>query len=167
MLCLVDNYLAVSNHQERMLDTKLGIGMKKLNQSASAIFNKLVEGLDQVGDAKKIDNAPGCFMAVHVDYIWKNKHGRHYAIGHHYIQEGDVMNDPEMVFLASVAGIFPMSFQQDNLGLYQVAILAEDNASLRYAPKLQASLTIFTNDWMENIRQQQNLNISAPDAPAP
>lgn len=141
--------------------------MKKLKPSASAVFNKLAEGLKDVGDAKKIDNAPGCFMAVHIDYIWKNEHGRHYAVAHHYIQEGDVMNDPEIVFLANPSGVFPMSFQQDNLGLYQVAITAHDGEPVHYAPELQASLTSFANEWMENIHQQQSLDISGPDAPAP
>ena len=75
--------------------------MKNLNQKATKVFMLLVDGLKEPGDAKKIDNTNGAFMTVHVELIHQNEHGRHYSIAHYYEQNGDLMRDPDVVFLLS------------------------------------------------------------------
>lgn len=136
--------------------------MKHLTQSAAQVFRILVEGLKNPGDARKIDNADGAFMAVHVDFIHANEHGQHFAIAHHYLQQGDVMNDPEMVFLLTTADnqVYPLTFRQDGgLPIDQVAATADDGESIRFNQKLQSDLTSFANMWMKNIKEQQGLNV--------
>lgn len=51
-------------------------------------------------------------------------------------------------------GVFPMTYQQDNLGLYQKAAWW-DHDQLRFRPKLQADLAKFANQWTTNIKEQQ------------
>ena len=134
--------------------------MKQLNQQATKVFNILVEGMKRPGDGKKIDNADGAFMAVHVDFIHANEHGQHFAIAHHYLQHGDVMNDPEMVFLLATADnqVYPLTFRQDGgLPINQVAATADDGESIRSNQKLQDDLVSFANMWMKNIKEQQGL----------
>jgi len=139
--------------------------MKSLNAEAYAVFHKLIEGLDDLGDARKIDNTDGAFMPVHVDFLWQNKHGRVFAVAHHYIQNGDVMQDPDMTFLVTEQGIYPLTFQQDNLAIYQEAAGIENGQFVTYDAKLQADLAAFADQWMMNIKVQQDLK--AGDAPNP
>ena len=50
--------------------------MMKLNTRAYRILTeKLMAGLTNVGDSRKIDNAAGAFMAACVDIIGKNQCG--------------------------------------------------------------------------------------------
>lgn len=133
--------------------------MKSLNTNARAVFHSLIKGLEQPGDAKKIDNTDGAFMPVHVDFVWQNEHGRIFSVAHNYIQNGDVMADPDMTFLVTDQGIYPMTFQQDNLAFYQEAIGVEEEQVIVYDSKTQADLASFANDWMGNIKKQQNLEL--------
>ena len=43
--------------------------MQHLNDKATAIFRKLTEGLQKVGDHQKWDNASGSFMAACIEII--------------------------------------------------------------------------------------------------
>ena len=79
-----------------------GTGMRKLNERATKIFMTLVEGL-RVGDARKLDNARGAFMAVSVDFLvgeeLRTPSGPAwalYAIAHNYLANGDLIPDPDV-----------------------------------------------------------------------
>jgi hypothetical protein len=137
--------------------------MKSLNAEACAVFQVLIEGLDDLGDAKKIDNTEGTFMPVHVDFLGQNKNGRIFAMAHHYIQNGDVMQDPDMTFLVTDQGVYPLTFQQDSLAIYQEAAGIENGQFVTYDRAQQADLADFGNQWMHNIKEQQDLT----PAPAP
>lgn len=130
--------------------------MKSLSKTATQVFLSLIEGLHSPGDSRKIDNTDGTFMAVHVELIHQNQHGRHFSIAHYYEQNGDLMCDPDMTFLVtSDTQVFPMTFRQDGyFQINQVAVFFPDE-SLRYYPKMQADITRFANTWMKNIRNQQ------------
>jgi len=43
--------------------------MRKLNQKSTAIFNKLIDGLNEPGDHKKIDHTNGAFMPAIIEHI--------------------------------------------------------------------------------------------------
>lgn len=51
--------------------------------------------------------------------------------------------------------MFPLTFQQDGLGLYQEAVELSDAGAPRVRVKLQADLASFANQWMRNIKDQQ------------
>ena len=65
-----------------------------------------------------------------------------------------LMADPDMTFLVAEDGIYPLTFQQDNLGLNQKAAWW-DHDQLKFRPKLQTDLAKFANQWMVNIGEQQ------------
>ncbi len=137
--------------------------MKHLNKTAKKVFLLLVDNLKKNGDAKKIDHSDGTFMAVHVELIHHNKHGRHFSIAHYYEQCGDLMRDPEMTFLFSATDneIYPLTFRQDGCPqVDQAAAAANDNESIRFNPKVQADITGFANMWLKNIKEQQSLEES-------
>lgn len=131
--------------------------MKALNKQSGKIFLQMIDGLNKPGEGKKINNAEDIFMPVHIDYLWQNEHGKHYALAHYYTQNGDLMSDPEITFLVTDEAIFPMSFRQDGLGIHQIALIADDGEAIRINIRLQSDLARFANQWMKNIKEQQGL----------
>lgn len=127
---------------------------KALAPNPTRVLEYLVKDLP-VGGARKFDNAKRTFMAVSIDRLTE----RHYAVAHNYIQEGDVMADPDMTFYRTPEGEFwPCTYQQDNLGLYQLGLeITEDGTIETENPKAQADQADFANGWMRNIAEQQNL----------
>ena len=133
--------------------------MKCLNEQAEAIFRKLTEGLVKVGDHRKVDNAPGSFMAVSVEIIGRSGLGPLISVAHYYEQNGDLMRDPDVVFLIGAdRHVYPISFRQDNLGIYLESAYVEDGV-WKVRVKMQADLCSFCNQWMRNIDDQQQLGV--------
>ena len=135
--------------------------LSKLNQRASKTFEKLTAGLTKVGDHRKIDNAPGAFMALCIEVIEDMPAGKVVSLAHYFEQCGDLMADPEVCLLVSngrftgETGIYPLSFRQDNLGIdRQVATVQEDGHIVCY-PRQQRDLTLFVNQWLKNVEDQQ------------
>lgn len=75
------------------------------------------------------------------------------AVAHTHIQNGDVMNDPEMTFrLDREAGILePLTFQQDGWPQIYQQVYPEPG---RWIPKLSRDLSRFTEQWFKNIGEQ-------------
>jgi len=139
--------------------------MKVLNKQASAVFLKLIEGIDgEKVTYKKIDNTNGTFMPVSIDFIADTPKGKMYAIAHNFIQNGDVMADPDMQFivLSTLPGfvqIMPMTYQLDNLGIFTEAAYFDEKNRIIIHLKSQADITTFANTWMKNIKEQKGIDI--------
>ena len=135
--------------------------MKCLGKWAEAIFRQLIEGLENPGDHRKINNAGSSFMPVSIDVLTVNRQtvaGREWydmrvSLAHNHVQNGDVMADPDVEFLVTPLGVAPLTFQQDP-GIYR-RWAWQENGQWRYRPRGQADLTSFCNQWMVNIKQQQ------------
>lgn len=84
--------------------------------------------------------------------IEKLSHDR-ISITHHYIQNGDLMRDPdiEMIIDHERETLMAATFRQDSLGIFQQVYL-EDN---RWSPKLSKKLNSFLNEWLGNIELQR------------
>lgn len=129
---------------------------KALSPNATRVLEHLIKDLP-IGGHRKFDNAKGIFMAVSIDRLTE----RHYSVAHNYIQNGDLMADPDMTFYRTPEGEFwPCTFQQDNLAFYQVGLeITEDGSIEAENPKAQADQADFANGWMRNIAEQQNLPV--------
>jgi hypothetical protein len=77
------------------------------------------------------------------------------AVAHTYVQEGDVMYDPEMEFEVSndLSTWLPVSYRQDNLGTRQEAVWVTDRR-VQIVPRLVRELSQFANGWDRNLRRQ-------------
>ena len=134
--------------------------MECLNRNATAVFHRLIEGLTEIGNAKKIDNTNGVFMPVSVEFIHENEHGKQYSITHYYELNHDLMADPDMTFLVSAVDsrVYPLTFRQDGYPQAEhIAAMAMDGESILCRPKQQQDITRFANTWMQNIHAQQRL----------
>ena len=108
-----------------------------------------------------IDNPS--YMRLVIEGIGCSPDGRQLvSVAHYYEQNGDLMRDPEMVFLVDLEhakfkgqdGWFPVSFQQDGgFALYQEALIFDGSRVLK-RPKLFKDLKSFARTWNKNIGEQ-------------
>jgi len=117
------------------------------------IYKKLDElGITQLTEYKKYKNPP--YMDLSVDVLnAKDADGNKIiAMAHNYIQNGDVMADPDMEIK-----IFPelkmaeaLTYQQDGLGIFQRVYSGEYTVNI----KLKKQLNLFLNQWLTNLKNQ-------------
>jgi hypothetical protein len=133
--------------------------MKHLSIEGKKVMDILTYGITDF-EARKIQNNPSkSIMAVHIEMINKIKQGPIYSVAHYYEQNGDLMKDPDMTFLRGADGeYYPLSYQQDGLGIYQDAIEWDDQGDIKgFRAKMQADMVSFADEWMKNIKDQQRL----------
>ena len=132
--------------------------MKHLNQKAEAIFRKLIEGLTKPGDHQQWNN-DSSFMAACIEIIGRSGLGPLVSVAHYYQQNGDMMRDPDVVFLIGAdQHVYPISYRQDGLGINQEAAFVEEGR-WKVRTKMQADICSFCNQWMRNINEQQQLGV--------
>ena len=137
---------------------------------ATKVLNLLVAGLDENNRAKKIDNAPGSFMAVHIEFLGHDaaNGGDQFSVAHYYEQNGDLMRDPDVVFIRQVNEqasseadrfiFMPISFQQDNLGIYNEFFTYDEGGKIQgVRTRMQRDCVSFCSVWLRNIKHQQRL----------
>ena len=131
--------------------------MKAVGKFAEKVLKTLVDGLNKVGDHRKVDNTGGAFMPVSVECVGWCELGDLFSVTHYHEQNGDLMRDPEMVFLRDKDGrFFPTYFLQDGgLGFEQESA---DVGKGTFQPAMQAEHASFANLRMKSIREQQHLN---------
>jgi len=142
--------------------------MLPINEKSALVMDHLVEGLDRENRSKKIKNCTA-FMPVTIEYLQEIPEGVLFSVCHYYEQNGDLMRDPEVVFIRREKNLtvetkgsfyFPVSFQQDNPVIYQELISFDENGNfLSLAIQQQRSCAEFGDTWMQNINYQQQLNL--------
>lgn len=76
------------------------------------------------------------------------------SVAHYFRQNGDSIADPDVVFFTGYSEWVPIEIQQV-MGFHRYAELAVDEGSIeRFAPRGQADLALFTNQWARNLKQQ-------------
>jgi len=86
------------------------------------------------------------------------------SIAHYYKQNGDMMCDPEMVFLVvdnrkgetDYGGIYiyPQMYQQDSLGVFEESMVIKNRTLTACKHHWQDGHCGFANLWLKNILQQ-------------
>ena len=132
-----------------------------ISKSAIAIMSVLTNDLNEDNRARTIDNNKS-FMPVHIEFLHTTEEGDFFCVNHTYEQNGDLMRDPEVVFLRvktnNITLFLPVSFQQDNLGIYREHVEYDENGKINgvYTALLKDCAS-FCNMWMKNIKFQQGL----------
>ena len=140
--------------------------MKHLNKRATRVMRVLTRQLTQLGQSQVIDNAPGAFMAVHVERVAAKEPGPIFSVTHYYEQNGDLMRDPDMEFIRGRDGeYYPVSFWQDAAPTVRHEAVEWAGDRIReYRRRMQAALAAFANQWLANIEQQQGVDTSGVPA---
>jgi hypothetical protein len=121
-------------------------------ESAKAII-ELFGGL---GSFRHVRLEAEGFMPLGIEAIGPGPRGlTAVSIAHYYMQQGDAMRNPEMVFEVGAGGEFlPVSFQQDNLGAYQEAVFQDEAGKVLVRPRLARELASFALVWDRNLKDQ-------------
>jgi hypothetical protein len=135
--------------------------MNQLNNKSTYIFSKL---LKKLGDNDHVKIEVKGFMPLTLEFLHNVKtitgQGKLYSLLHSYIQNGDLMRDPEMCFIVvtdaetNTTLIYPQMYQQDSLGLYEESVHINDGKVTGSIPIWQASHCSFANIWLKNILAQ-------------
>jgi hypothetical protein len=140
--------------------------MKKLNLNATRIFSALLKTLDGKDHKKLISEG---FVPLTIEKLedalltpWGV--GTLYSLCHYYEQAGDLMRDPEMVFIVvddrkekcdyENLHIYPKMYQQDNMGIYEESVSIAAGQATTYIRAWQAAHTHFAQQWLSNIKEQ-------------
>lgn len=93
------------------------------------------------GEAMYIKYQKSGFMDLNIENIGDNR----IAMSQNYVMNGDLMADPdvEMIVDNKKQRVYPQTYQQDTLGIYQ---------AVEHDPDLQSDLNIFMKDWLSNIK---------------
>ena len=101
-------------------------------------------------------------MAVHVELVSVKPAGQIFSVAHYWEQNGDLMRDPDMLFIRRVGTYFPISFRQDPGYIEEGARVSDDSEIIHYNKVVQAAQAKFSNMWMTKIEQQQEIVLPAP-----
>lgn len=134
--------------------------LKPVTRTSQRVLEHLVDGID-VGASKKVDSG-GPFMAAHVEALQRTGAGVLYSIAHYFESNGDLVPDPDVVFIRRADGSFaPISFQ-NSLVFNQHVRWLEDGA-IEIDAREQASIASFANTFLRNIAEQQGIGLVASD----
>jgi hypothetical protein len=129
--------------------------MRAINVRAKKIMDILTELCPLIGDHDKFHTEP--FMDVSVEYIDQCNLGPMFSIAHYYVQNGDLMRDPEMCFIRGKDGeYYPYYYRQDGLGIERECIRWDEKGNVQGTQKSeQGNQAVFAGKWMQNIKRQQ------------
>lgn len=142
------------------------IVMKAINKTATVIFFQLLNKMEgkEYLKIEKEGFMPLTIERIGIGIETAGGKGSLYALLHHYVQEGDLMKDPQVDFLVvdrrteitndiESVKIFPCSFEQSNLGIYEDSIIFRDNAIHECMEAMQRDHADFAEIWLQNIKE--------------
>lgn len=125
-------------------------------------IDKLTGGIEKFKEDKegykKLKS--GAYMDLSIDLLRHKEHPKEgqdghcfiIAMAHNYIQNGDLMADPDME-----VAIYPemkmaeaLTYQQDSLAIYNVVYPKQNLVNV----KLKKELNLFLNQWLDNLKIQ-------------
>lgn len=140
--------------------------MKQLNEQTTRIFCRLMKKLKGEQLIKLYSEG---FMPLSMERLEENiltpdGVATTYSLCHYYKLNGDLMRDPEMVFIVvdsrkdekdiKAVHIYPQLYRQDSLGLYEESIRMENGMIKSFIKTWQADHCAFANRWLRNIQMQ-------------
>jgi hypothetical protein len=95
-----------------------------------------------------------CIENVGINLCCGPRGGALISVAHYYEQNGDLMRDPDLVFEIIDGEWWPISYRQDNLGLFQEAVWCDDSSRVMVRQKLVRDLKSFARQWDRNLKEQ-------------
>jgi hypothetical protein len=109
--------------------------------------------------------APG-FLPLVIEAIGTGPRGLPLlSVAHYFEQNGNPMRDPEMTFEVDGEGRFlPVSYRQDNLGVYQEAVFLDEQGRVMVQPRVVKELASFARQWDRNLKDQGFVDAARAEA---
>lgn len=140
---------------EQALHTELIDKYGQTNGQAKTLFDQFQslfpEFLDNDCLYERRETESDAFMPLVLEKLAYNTSYNTFAMTHYYRQNGDLVTDPEIVYLFDVEkkALVPFTHENGGLGIYQSVIEeGEINEGLVY------SLQQFSSSWLDNISEQ-------------
>jgi hypothetical protein len=128
--------------------------MNPVNATAYRVLEHLYNLAKPKGHAK-VNNSDGVYMPVSVDMLGDNT----MAVAHNFEQNGDLVPDPDMTFWKDGLHWYALSIQHSTGHHTQAVSFGENGRPETVNRAKQADLTAFANQWMKNIKAQQELKL--------
>ena len=113
-------------------------------------IDKLTGGIEKFLESEEgyMKLKSGGFMDLSIDVL----NGRGIAMAHNFVQNGDLMADPDMEIRIDVENKVAeaLTFQQDSLAIYQEVYPEPGMVNVR----LKRELNSFLNQWLNNLKMQ-------------
>lgn len=134
------NYFAKGIPQKTRANTNTHRNFLSLLEIAPMLLNNQISYI-------RLSSGEG-FMPLTIEKIGNHR----ISVSHHYVQNGDIMYDPEIVYYVNEEKqeLRPREYRQDNLGIYQT--VENDNGNIDMVA--EAELSKFTIGWFNNIKSQ-------------
>jgi len=136
---------------------------KTLNKQSTKIFKQIISKLNG-SEHIKINNSDA-FMSLSVEKLQTVRGDFDtklslVSLAHYGEQNGDLIADPDVVFLVIEKGkfcaVYPVEITQAFIGEYKRYIDLDENLHFKtFYPAGQRDLKDFCNIWMKNIKYQQ------------
>lgn len=115
------------------------------------IYNKLETlGITELTEYKKLKSDG--YMDLSIDILSDTDEEKHIAMAHNFIQNGDVMADPDMEIriYKKTKMAEALTYQLSSMGIFQ-RVYPELG---KVHPKLKKQLNSFLNQWLTNLKNQ-------------
>ena len=115
------------------------------------IYKKLEKlGITELVKYKKLKSEG--YMDLSIDILSDNEEEKHIAMAHNFIQNGDVMADPDMEIkiYKKTKMAEALTYQLSSLGIFQ-RVYPEPG---KVYPKLKIQLNSFLDQWLTNLLSQ-------------
>lgn len=129
----------------KKIDRLIPLGVKELQEGEGFIKLKSEGYMDLNVDCLK--------HKQHPKVATQGKHCFIIAMAHNYIQNGDVMADPDMeiAIYPEIKMAEALTYQQDGLGIYNAVYPEPGLINIR----LKKELNSFLNQWLDNLKKQK------------
>lgn len=142
----------------------------QINCAAKKIFCSIIDKMED--GYLKLGKPDEMFMPLTVENTGQTSAailgtGNLISFCHYYEQNGDLMQDPEVLFFVvdnrttereniDMVSVWPVFYQMAGLSIYREVMQFKDGKAYVNANK-QRELANFCNTWMQNLKEQQNL----------
>lgn len=132
----------------------------------NTIFKRLVaigiidkDGKPRFDEALKLES--GGFMDLNLDRLYEEDGKYTITMAHNYIQNGDVMADPDMEIriIPSMKMAEALSFRQDGGIPINQHVYEEIDGKTMVYPRLKKELNTFLSGWLLNLKKQGFRNL--------
>lgn len=120
------------------------MNMPKVTQRTA----RVLEVLWTATNGSEVDLDQAGYLHFHAERIGKNA----LAMSHTFVQNGDLMRDPEVVFFRACEGVwYVVNCTQDPVGLFTLCAEHDEHRITRFSPRAMRDVTSFANMWAKNL----------------